>query len=457
MKLFSKKSRSGSTRKDRELVQPEERNYISDRLELNIEAQKLKNIEESKKMIAQQLEVLKALPNRAAGMQPFDEMATFYNKRVGELYAFKQQGGKVVGTLCVFAPTELITAAGAQHVRLCSGFHEPVFSANELLGEVGLCPLVRSVLGAKIVASNPYFELCDFLVAPTTCDGKMKLGEILSDYLPVLMLNLPRVKEGYVTHKSWLEEIKFFSRKLESLTGNKITIKSLKTAIERYQRAQYAWHKFSELRKGDQVPIWGRDALMIAQLTAYENITRWTANLEKLNLELQNKIAAGQFVGKPGDPRILLAGSPIIWPNWKIPRIIEESNAIIVEDELCSAQRLFYDPIVIDENTINDMYRAIAERYLYPCTCPCFSPNDERSELIMNKIKDYKIDGVVFHVLKGCHLNSIESTRVDNLLRKHNIPMLKIESEYDEGDVEQIRTRVEAFLEIIRVRKEMKA
>jgi benzoyl-CoA reductase/2-hydroxyglutaryl-CoA dehydratase subunit BcrC/BadD/HgdB len=173
-----------------------------------------------------------------------------------------------------------------------------------------------------------------------------------------------------------------------------------------------------------------------------------------LNQELEAMVNAGTHVGLPDDPRILLAGSPVVWPNWKLPNIIEESNAVIVSDETCSSERLFYDPVVVDEPTLNDMYRALAERYLYPCTCPCFSPNDERSEILLNKIKKYRIDGVVFHVLKGCHLNSIESTRVDLLLRKNNIPMLKIESEYDEGDVEQIRTRVEAFLEMIRMRKE---
>ncbi len=455
MKLFSKKSRSGSTRKDREVVKSEERKYISERLELNLDVQKKRQMEDGKKLIARHLNLLKKLPNRASGMGVFDRTATFFNERVGELHDFKKKGGKVVGTLCVFAPPELIHAAGAQPIRLYSGFYEPVFSANELLGDVGLCPLVRSILGTKITSSNPYFELCDLLVAPTTCDGKMKLGEILTDYIPVLMLNVPSVKEGYITHHSWLEEVKFLGRKLESLTGKKITIKSLRDAIEKYQRAQNAWHKLTELRKGDRVPIWGRDALMISQLTAYEDIERWTTNLEKLNHELTNMVKNKKFVGNAGDPRILLAGSPIIWPNWKIPNIVEESNAIIVADELCSAQRIFYDTVVIDEYTMNDMYRAIAERYLFPCTCPCFSPNNERCDIIMNKIRQFKIDGVVFHVLKGCHLNSIEATRIDMLLQKNNIPMLKIESEYDEGDVEQIRTRVEAFLEIIRARKEM--
>jgi benzoyl-CoA reductase/2-hydroxyglutaryl-CoA dehydratase subunit BcrC/BadD/HgdB len=456
MRIFTKKTRAGPIKSDRDIIKSDERKYISENMDLNIEVQKKKYLEDSKSMIIRQLKTLKTLPNRAKSMLAFDENAVFFNKRVGELYNFKQNGGKIVGTLCVSAPNELILAAGAQPIRLCSGFHDPVFSANELLGEVGLCPLVRSVLGSKIVRINPYFEMCDLLVSPTTCDGKMKLGEILTDYIPVLMLNVPRVKEGYITHKHWLDEIKFFGRKLEALTGNRITASSLQTAIKKYQLAQQAWFKFTDLRtQSAHPPIWGRDALMVGQMTFFEDISRWTGNLMNMNNELEQMVKNGRYVGNPDDPRIMLAGSPVVWPNWKVPNIIEESNAVIIADEQCSSERIFYDPVVVDEPTLNDMYRALAERYLYPCTCPCFSPNDERSEIIMNKIKKYRIDGVVFHVLKGCHLNSIESTRMDLLLRKSGIPMLKIESEYDEGDVEQIRTRVEAFLEMIRMRKEM--
>ena len=313
MKIFSKKSRSGSIKGDREVeeVAAEEQRYVSKNLELNADVQKQKFIDSSKKMIERQLEIQKAFPIRPSSMKAFDESATFFNMRVGELYKFKESGGKVVGTLCIFAPNELILAAGAIPIRLCSGFHEPVFSANELLGEVGLCPLVRSTLGNKMVGSNPYFELCDLVVAPTTCDGKMKLGEILQDYLPVLMLNVPRVKEGYITHNQWMEEIRFFSRKLESLTGNKITGKSLMTAIDQYQRAQKAWFRFMELRNSGKAPsIFGRDALMISQMTAYEDINRWSGNLERLNQELERMVKENKFVGKTDDPRILLAGSP---------------------------------------------------------------------------------------------------------------------------------------------------
>jgi predicted CoA-substrate-specific enzyme activase len=109
---------------------------------------------------------------------------------------------------------------------------------------------------------------------------------------------------------------------------------------------------------------------------------------------------------------------------------------------------------VIDEGSVSSLLQAIAERYLYPCTCPCFSPNDERIIRLNNYFKDYSLDGMVYHVLRGCHLNNLEASKVDQELRKKHVSMLKIESEYDEGDVEQIRTRVEAFLEMIKSRKE---
>jgi len=149
-----------------------------------------------------------------------------------------------------------------------------------------------------------------------------------------------------------------------------------------------------------------------------------------------------------------LAGSPIMWPNWKIPNLVEESDGLIIMDELCSSTRLLQDPVVIDEGSMSSMVKAIAERYLYPCTCPCFTPNDERITRLNNHIEEFDLDGVLFHVLRGCHLNNLEASRIDKELRAHQISMLKLETEYDEGDVEQIRTRVEAFLEMIKSRKE---
>ena len=100
--------------------------------------------------------------------------------------------------------------------------------------------------------------------------------------------------------------------------------------------------------------------------------------------------------------------------------------------------------------------RALAERYFYPCTCPCFSPNDDRIRRLKTAIEAFGIEGVVFHTLRGCHLNNLEATKIELELREMGIPMVKLESEYDEGDIEQVRTRVEAFVEMLKARREAK-
>ena len=69
-------------------------------------------------------------------------------------------------------------------------------------------------------------------------------------------------------------------------------------------------------------------------------------------------------------------------------------------------------------------------------------------------IRNFGIEGVIFHTLRGCHLNNLEATKIEVELRDLGIPMLKLESEYDEGDIEQVRTRVEAFIEMIKGRRE---
>ncbi|MEE9150331.1 MAG: 2-hydroxyacyl-CoA dehydratase family protein [Thermoplasmata archaeon] len=430
------------------LKAPEKR-YVSQRVIEDVEGKRDQIISGMKSMLDEEIKKLQLMPNRAKSMDYFDNIARYYGQRAEEVWEFKSKGGKVVGSLCMFTPNEIIAASGALPIRLCSGFHETTGPANVILGDAGLCPLVKSTLGMKMASASPYLEMCDLLIAPTPCDAKLKLGEILQDYLPVLMINIPKIKVGEVNRKQWTEEIGVMMDKLELLTNKKIKKDDLRNSIEKYQRAYSAWRELVSLRKEADV-LWGRDLLMIAQLSHYDDIERWTQNVRKLVAELREMKDEGKSVAEPDAPRIMLAGSPIIWPNWKIPNVIEESGGLIVADELCSATRALSNPVVVDEYTFKGMIDAVTERYLYPCTCPCFSPNLERDDHLLNRVKDHRVDGVIFHVLKGCHLNALDATRIKRILEGIEIPMFTIESEYEMGDVQQIKLRLEAFLEMVR-------
>ncbi len=397
---------------------------------------------------------LMAIKDRADGMRYFDDVARYDGPRVRELQDAKRRGKRVVGTLCVFAPAEVVRACGAEAVRLCSGMHYGVHPANELLGDAGLCPCVKSTLGGRLSDADAFMTLADVIVAPASCDGKVKLGEILEDWLPVIMMNLPRVKTGDTTARLWVEEVMWMGQQLGRITGTEMTLKGLREAIGVYNRAHLALSRLTRLRWGDRSPIWGRDALLAAQMALVDDVERWTKRMDALCDELERRAAAGQWVGTGEEARILLAGSPVIWPNWKVPNLVEESGGLIVVDELCTGARVLGDPVVADEGTLRDLVRAVAERYFFPCTCPCFSPNDEREGRMLRLVKEHRVEGVVYHALRGCHLGMLEATRLELALRRADVPMLKVESEYDEGDVEQIRTRVEAFVEMIQARRE---
>jgi benzoyl-CoA reductase/2-hydroxyglutaryl-CoA dehydratase subunit BcrC/BadD/HgdB len=432
-----------------------ESRYLSDKEEYFSEEQRDRTKRRSREMAQRVLDNLKQQKNRAQSMKYFDSIVAYDGDRIAELKKFREAGGKVIGTTCVMVPAEIIHALGAKAVRICSGYYECVHPANELLGDAGLCPLVKSTLGAKMVSSNPLMDILDLVVAPATCDGKMKLAEMMEDWVPVVMLNIPRVKTGDTTSKLWLEEIKYLIRRLEELTGKRLKRKPLLDQIRKYNAANRAWNDFMKFRTARNPVVSGQDAMIVAQASQMDDIARWAAKVSELNKELAAMAQKGLHAGEEKAARLMLAGSPVMFPNFKIPSVIEESGGIIVYDELCSANRILNDPVIVDETSLKEVIRALAERYFFPCTCPCFSPNDERLTRITDVIKTYKAGGVVFHILRGCHLNNLEATKIELALRDMEIPMLKLESEYDEGDIEQIRTRIEAFVEMIKAREKL--
>jgi hypothetical protein len=102
--------------------------------------------------------------------------------------------------------TKIIAAFGAVPVRFCSGIYEAVHPANDLLGDAGLCPLVKSTLGLKMSGASPILELCDLVVVPTPCDAKLKLSELLSERVPVWLVEVPNTKESTEARRAWLRQ-----------------------------------------------------------------------------------------------------------------------------------------------------------------------------------------------------------------------------------------------------------
>ncbi|MDD4457146.1 MAG: 2-hydroxyacyl-CoA dehydratase family protein [Syntrophotalea acetylenica] len=358
----------------------------------------------------------------------------------------------VVGLYCVMAPEELVYAAGALPLRLCGGSHEASCAGDELAPR-DACPVVKASLGSTVLGAPSLYAQCDMVVVPTTCDAKRKMAEELSRHQNVRVLEVPHVKESEGARRQWLEQLYGFKSDLERLTGNRIGRRGLAQAIALLGRARHQARRLYELRQGDLPAVRGSEAALALHAFAYDRAESWCEAMTLLNDEIAQRQADGRSAFDRRAPRIMLAGAPPVFPNWKLPLLIEEMGGMLVTDESCIGDRYLYDPVGAVENTMEDMMVALASRYLMPCTCPSFAPNEDRLFRLRQAVTDFRIEGVLYHVLKGCVIYDFELLRVEALMAELGVPVLRIETDYNPEDIEQLRTRVEAFVEMIREKK----
>jgi benzoyl-CoA reductase/2-hydroxyglutaryl-CoA dehydratase subunit BcrC/BadD/HgdB len=369
----------------------------------------------------------------------------------------KKGGRKVIGVYCIMVPEELIYAAGAVPVRLCGGSYETSLAGDEMVPR-DTCPVVKSSIGFTSLDLIPLYGMCDAVIIPTTCDAKRKMGEELSKLTEVWMLEVPHIKDSEGSRRQWLQQLYVLKKNLEGFTGKKfrkkkIGRKALGASIRMVGAAQYQARRLYDLRKSASPLILGREAMLATNAYSYVEADRWTEAMARLNGELEARGGREKFAARSNAPRIMIAGSPPIFPNWKIPLLIEEMGAVIVTDESCMGNRYLYDPVGLTENSLTDMMVSLAARYIMPCVCPSFAPNEDRLFRLLQMAEEFAVDGIVYYVLKGCVIYDFELVRVERIMKEKNIPLMRVETDYSPEDVEQLRTRIEAFVEMLGTRK----
>ena len=384
--------------------------------------------------------------DRPEGMGYFDfVMSEVHGLRIKELLDEKKEGRKIIGSYCVFVPEEIILAANATLVGLCSGADFAMEEVEKYLPR-NTCALIKSSFGFKLGKVCPYLESADMIVGENTCDGKKKAYETLDCMVDNLyVMDLPQVKsdKGRELLKN---EYYRFTKSVEELTGVKITTESLKQGIKTVNAKRAAIHRLSSLRKYDPAPISGLDALLANQVFFYDNPARFTDSVNKICDELEKRIEEKKGAFPEKTPRILISGCPQAVPNWKLPYLIETSGAVIVGEESCVGERGTRNLTDESGETIDEMMEAIVDRY-FRVDCAIFTPNQDRCNHIKEMFDEYKADGVIHYGLQFCQPYIMESIPVENALEESEIPTLRIETDYSMEDAGQLKTRIEAFIE----------
>lgn len=361
------------------------------------------------------------------------------------LKSIKETGKKVVGFYCVYAPQELVLAAGALGFGLCATKEEAIPDGEKTLPR-NFCPLIKSSYGFAVTDKCPYFLYSDIIIGETTCDGKKKMFELMNTFKPVHVMKLPQTYLDDSDKAYWLNEVRILKELLEKELGTKITDEKLKEAIKVLNQERLLMQELAECMKNDPVPMTGQDFLKLMWGRNFvTDRPEFAQQIKEMISDMQENIAKGEAAMPKGAKRILVTGVPTGIGSEKVIKIIEDCGAAVVYIENCSGMKQFVT--LVDET--KSPLEAIAEKYL-ATPCSCMSPNPIRLENLAKLIPDYRIDGVVDITWQGCHTYNVESRVVKEFLKKNgDTPFLQVETDYSQGDVEQIKTRVQAFLEMM--------
>ena len=385
--------------------------------------------------------------NRPEGMGYYDFVVSeIHGVRPAELIEAQKNGKKVFGSFCIFVPDEVIFAADAIATGLCGGSQFWVPGGEKVL-PTNTCPLIKASVGARLDRTCPFFRIADMYIGETTCDGKKKAWEILKEDVPMYVMDLPQMKRRK-DYKAWAEEITALKDKVEEFTGNKVDAEKLAASIKLINDKRRALQRLSDFRKNKNIPISGKDVLLISQIAFYDDPTRFTQMTNALCDELDKRVEEGISVFPKGTKRILLAGTPLAIPNWKLHNIVETTGGAVVCEEMCTGTRSFENLVEEGRDTFEGQVEALAERYMN-INCACFTPNEARIDDIKRLVKEYDIDGVIDVNLKFCNLYDTEGFLVERALKEAGIPVLGIETDYTDADAQQLRTRIGAFIEML--------
>ena len=367
-----------------------------------------------------------------------------YGLRAREL---KREGRKIIGYVCSFVPLEIITASGAIPFRVRGNIHEPITKGDTLL-ETIVCPYYRSCFDLSV---KEKYEFLSGMVIPHGCDSMVRSFSAWSYGLPFPyfhFVNIPSVCEES-SFEFFGQELNNFRKSLEKFLGKTISEEDLKQAIRIYNQNRDKVKGLYELRKADPPLISGTELTMT--LTAGSSLPIEESNglFDQVLAEAKKREKSSLKKG----PRILIDGACL--DNIELIKLVEELGGNVVADTICNGARDHLPKTDVNGNPID----ALAHRYLGKINCPKTYRANKAGTFegdIANRFGDigayateFKVDGAILYVYKFCDPFGFEVPARKAYYESIRVPMLHLEDIYSAGTMGQLRTMVQAFLEMI--------
>jgi len=382
--------------------------------------------------------------NTSHGMKKIEWYYDNYGARAREL---TDQGERVMLYLCSFVPVEMLTAAGFIPFRIRGSVHEPITKGDTQLETIA-CPFMRSCFDLSL---KGHYDFAEGVIIPHACDSMTRSYSVwrFSLGLPYShFINLPHTARG-PSMKFFQHELTTFRKSLERFTGKEITDEALAEAIDAYNANRDKAKALYELRKSDPPLVSGTEILKI--LTVGMSLPVWEAN--ELFDEVLEELEQRTESSAEKEPRILVEGACV--DNIDFMKLIEDSGANVVTDSLCIGTRDYWP----HAETGIDPIESLAHRYLDKVNCPR-TYREQKGESYEDDlearfgdvgalIREFSVDGVIMYLYKYCDPFGFEAPARKTYLDNLGVPSLYLEDEYSIGTIGRMRTRIQAFLEMM--------
>ena len=356
------------------------------------------------------------------------------------LQDWKKQGGKILGYFCSTVPEELITDAGLTPMRMRATGSTSTERSDGYFSSIN-CSFARHCFNQALIGE---FKFLDGVICVNSCDHVRRIYDNWIRFVPdtkfVEVMSLPRKTEA--AQVAWYrDEINLLRAKIEKHFGVKITDKTLWQAIKLHNETRRLQKQLYELRKKERPPITGAETLAVMVAGTAMPKAQYNEMLRELLDELKRAEGPGSHRA-----RLLIVGGILDDPAYI--KAIEDQGGLVVTDSLCFGTRIMW--VEVDES-LSDPAEALAKYYVADRpSCPRFyGEHENRAKYIINMCRDFKCDGVVAERLMFCDSWIVEHYLLGQDFQAVGIPLLKLDREYNTSSVGQLRTRVQAFLEMI--------
>ena len=351
----------------------------------------------------------------------------------------KQTSNKVIGYFCSYTPEEIIHAAGMLPFRIFGG--EVSIAHADAHLQAYCCSLARGGLEEALAGRLSFL---DGTVFPHTCDTIQRLSDIwrLNAGFPLHFdVVLPAKLNSASSFNYMVAIFNRFKTDLEQSTGVEIANDKLLQAIRLFNQIRNSLKNIYLLQSENPGIISGSDIYAILRSAMVMDRDQYCSRVGEVLSELKRKNSATH---KSRQKRIVLTGG--ICNHADIYSVLEQAGGVAVWDDLCTGSRYFSGEI--DENV--DPIEAIARRYFERVVCPTKHRNiSYRGEHLVELTKEKRADGVIFLLLKFCDPHAFDYPFLKEYLDQAGIPNMLLEVEDQFAASGQVRTRVEAFVEML--------